>query len=488
MKHLAQIQIEFLKIAKDWDDLSYEEQKGYLSRHPKTKRKITAKPEFQSTQNDDVPRSKTTIGKINQTSKPKLLDLFNPLFKKHDDYLRSSITDQYTFQRKKFLKQFPIKTKDLSKQVLLLDYPDNEQVKNFVNNDANNYFLERQILKQFPIKDRQGYLSFSAQFGSSLYDNSQFQERLNKIIEFAIESNQSKLVNAIYSKLEGLDVKSVNEIRSHIGKQGIEGTYEINLNDGTSGRMNTKSIFAGGYNIQVLHYRYLIGIDDSLKSKKVIEEDPLTHQEYEVKKIMKQMLPEDFDIANPIPPEVRQGVEQLPGASKNFSPLIKRGLMFKREYGNYAIKRYNYYLTPQGLNFVNQEDEAPENVPQDDKLVKHFEKQKEKYAKGIVSIFQDIKGRIKDWNTWLKRSLEESVRQGHKSKEEITIGQSEIDRLQKFINKYPYKRPEIYQKVNDREFKFSDFDEISDLFTDSSSDNYARLKRSIQRNEFKDIT
>lgn len=45
MKHLATIQFEFLKIARKWDDLTLEEQKGYLSRHPKSKRKLTAKPE-----------------------------------------------------------------------------------------------------------------------------------------------------------------------------------------------------------------------------------------------------------------------------------------------------------------------------------------------------------------------------------------------------------------------------------------------------------
>lgn len=44
MNHLASIQAEFVKEARKWDDLTYEEQKGYLSRHPKTKRKITAKP------------------------------------------------------------------------------------------------------------------------------------------------------------------------------------------------------------------------------------------------------------------------------------------------------------------------------------------------------------------------------------------------------------------------------------------------------------
>lgn len=48
MKHLAVIQSEFLKQARKWEDLSYEDQKGYLSRHPNTRRKLTARPESSS--------------------------------------------------------------------------------------------------------------------------------------------------------------------------------------------------------------------------------------------------------------------------------------------------------------------------------------------------------------------------------------------------------------------------------------------------------
>ena len=33
MKHIGQINVEFLKEARKWDDLSLEEQRGYLQRH-----------------------------------------------------------------------------------------------------------------------------------------------------------------------------------------------------------------------------------------------------------------------------------------------------------------------------------------------------------------------------------------------------------------------------------------------------------------------
>jgi len=44
MKHLAEIQSEFLKQARQWDDLTLDEQLGYIRRHPKTRRRVTARP------------------------------------------------------------------------------------------------------------------------------------------------------------------------------------------------------------------------------------------------------------------------------------------------------------------------------------------------------------------------------------------------------------------------------------------------------------
>ena len=44
MKHLAQIQVEFLKISRNWDDIPLELQKAYLGRHPLSHRRLTAIP------------------------------------------------------------------------------------------------------------------------------------------------------------------------------------------------------------------------------------------------------------------------------------------------------------------------------------------------------------------------------------------------------------------------------------------------------------
>jgi len=45
MKHVAQIQFEFCKLAvRSWDDMTIDEQWAYLRDHPGSKKRLTAKP------------------------------------------------------------------------------------------------------------------------------------------------------------------------------------------------------------------------------------------------------------------------------------------------------------------------------------------------------------------------------------------------------------------------------------------------------------
>lgn len=69
MKHLAQIQDEFLKLARKWDDLTLEQQRGYLSRHPGTKRRVTAQPSPKS------PTSGLRIEDPNRGQSRAILDM-----------------------------------------------------------------------------------------------------------------------------------------------------------------------------------------------------------------------------------------------------------------------------------------------------------------------------------------------------------------------------------------------------------------------------
>ena len=46
MKHLAKIQSEFIKEARKWDELSHEEQREYLYKHRKSRKRLTVVPDF----------------------------------------------------------------------------------------------------------------------------------------------------------------------------------------------------------------------------------------------------------------------------------------------------------------------------------------------------------------------------------------------------------------------------------------------------------
>jgi hypothetical protein len=56
MKHLTSIQVEFLKEAAKWNDLSYDVQREYLQSHSKSKKKLTAKPASKKKSLDDIEK------------------------------------------------------------------------------------------------------------------------------------------------------------------------------------------------------------------------------------------------------------------------------------------------------------------------------------------------------------------------------------------------------------------------------------------------
>lgn len=67
MKHSAQINKEFVKEARKWDDLTLQEQKAYLKRHPRSKRKLTAKP--QKKKKTDVSKTRKKLEKKRKEKK-----------------------------------------------------------------------------------------------------------------------------------------------------------------------------------------------------------------------------------------------------------------------------------------------------------------------------------------------------------------------------------------------------------------------------------
>jgi hypothetical protein len=99
MKHFATIQTEFLKEARKWNDLSLEEQRVYLKRHPKSKRQLTAK----------------NLGSTNKTKMLAKAKRFAILRKLPDDYENffDSLKQIYP-NKKKLINELQSKIEDIN--------------------------------------------------------------------------------------------------------------------------------------------------------------------------------------------------------------------------------------------------------------------------------------------------------------------------------------------------------------------------------------
>jgi hypothetical protein len=144
MKHLASIQIEFLKEARKWDDLSYEDQVGYLKRHPNTKRKITARPSKSKSlpeQKEKNDETKSDISKMTPVQQ-KIFDACEPLIKKlQDDAVQYHETILQEFEKYKK----PLK--DVQMQKLMTDFSSshhNSEILPFLSSLLSRRIVERQ--------------------------------------------------------------------------------------------------------------------------------------------------------------------------------------------------------------------------------------------------------------------------------------------------------------------------------------------------------
>jgi hypothetical protein len=124
MKHLATIQSEFLKQARKWDDLSLEEQKGYLKRHPKTKRRITARPAPKS----GVYDSETQIDEID-----KFIQKFSD---KYDSPIEIWMSDENKEKLYEMYKSGKYNFKSVIKEAN--DFDDSNDIDQFIKNKKDN--------------------------------------------------------------------------------------------------------------------------------------------------------------------------------------------------------------------------------------------------------------------------------------------------------------------------------------------------------------
>ena len=95
------------------------------------------------------------------------------------------------------------------------------------------------------------------------YEN-QWKPKLIKFIEEYVLSLKFSIVKAMITQFQyiKLPLKSLERIFIRLGIKGFEGEYKFIFEDGSSFVLETRGIGAGGYNIQVYHYRYIINMRD----------------------------------------------------------------------------------------------------------------------------------------------------------------------------------------------------------------------------------
>ena len=267
---------------------------------------------------------------LSEQDMSKLKKLFESLLKAHDKVLKSQVTSDLKALRSRIAKKYP---KDVRAAVIKL----------------------RSKGKEFPSSLAWWSENFRAEAWEAVHDDKLFKRGLKRVVEEEIKRNRIKLEHAIQSKLGKLPIKSVKEVHSHIGSQGIEGRYMITLEDGTKGHLDTRSISAGGWNIQRYHFRYLMTLDRKLAAKQAEAPDAVGLQAVAVLKILAKHI-EQFEPVEhnaevmKVPRAARREVEELKGASRNWGPLNK--LRYVSRYEDppgFYIKRWAYFLTRKGF-------------------------------------------------------------------------------------------------------------------------------------------
>lgn len=94
-------------------------------------------------------------------------------------------------------------------------------------------------------------------FDFDLQDN--WEQQLEKEVTNYVELLKGQMIQAIIDNFQKitLPITGFTLIRLEEGRKGFEGVIDFSFNNGSSFRFNTEAIGAGGYNIQIYHFRYL---------------------------------------------------------------------------------------------------------------------------------------------------------------------------------------------------------------------------------------
>jgi hypothetical protein len=195
MNHTAIISSEFVKFARKWKDLTYEEQKGYLKRHPRTKRRLTARPDSGRKTND-----RTEDANVAETTKQTYADFAAKLSDRSKSDIKAEID---TLQQKMDVRTEAARRREVRAQ-----------------GNLDGTALERAYERNQPLEIRQKLLKHYLEHGAKKPPQ-ELQEEFESMQEDVAERKKYKLEKKEkLSKYQDKIGKIIHWIsKKHFGKE-----------------------------------------------------------------------------------------------------------------------------------------------------------------------------------------------------------------------------------------------------------------------------
>ena len=404
MNHLAKIQREYLKEARKWDDLSLDEQHAYLKRHPASRRKLTAKPKStQFEQNNIEPKSdeqqkpelkvdienQDTLTKVQQ----KVFDECEPLIK----CLQDRLIEYYDTN----LIKFENDKKQADGELEFSKFVDSKYGKSWEKNNSNLRDLVNSIYSK---KDPNNY-SFRTKTKDVYLNDKRKQAYYERMKEEIRIYNTFKLSNALqkYITPDFVDIKNTHITQ---GSNGFE--ISANLIDDKNRQWNfeTKAISAGGYNIQIWHYRYIINLSSPEVPKEVVRER-VSEKEKQEKELKRQKRKKEHD--------EKQKLKEAKSIASIFSE-IKGEVKQWDDYG----KQYFIDSIKSGHRTQEEFNQKEKDITKFKEFLANYNYKRPELTKKIIdgeitiSVFKEIKDALSrstflDYNFLLRKIFKEGL-------------------------------------------------------------------------------
>jgi len=207
-------------------------------------------------------KEKDNTKNINRNSHP-ILEKFDNVLENHSNHLKSECEKYFNGLRNEFLKVQPIKIYEYANNEAIKMLP--EELKNiddemrYRNNEELKLQSKKQIFISEYVRENQIYKLISS-LTFDYKNEIKWIEWLNKKVEEIIKANKFKLYSTVIKKLKSLDIEKIEENYIRTGVQGFEGNFTLTLKNKTEKIFKVHSIYAGGYNIQCEHYRFLTNL------------------------------------------------------------------------------------------------------------------------------------------------------------------------------------------------------------------------------------